>query len=352
MKIHILHNLREEPWGGGNQFLKALRGEWIRQGVYASTPDEADAILINSYPFGAEGLFDRLWRLKYRHPDKVVIYRLDGPISLIRQKDRDVDRIIRVWNDLIADGIIFQSVWCQEQNRHTCGITSPYQTVIHNAPDPTIFHPSSLPALPALPTLPALPSKLIATSWSSNPRKGFDIYKFLDEHLDFTRYDMTFVGNSPIEFKHIKIMKPVSSQELCAILGTHNIFITASKADPCSNSLIEALTCGLPAVARNDGGHPELVQTGGELFEGTHDVLEKIDLVANNLAYYRTRLPVFDLREVARRYQAFAQQIFDDAQAARYVPKCANRLGLLKLKKMVFEWKTKNVCKRLIGSFS
>lgn len=346
MKMHILHNLREEPWGGGNQFLKALRGEWMRQGAYADTPEETDAILINSYPFGAEYLFDQLWCAKRRYPKKIVVYRLDGPISLIRQKDQDIDRMIHTWNEAITDGIVFQSQWCEEQNRQKFGTSSRYQTVIHNAPDPTIFHlPTSPPS-----HLSTSPTKLIATSWSNNPRKGFDIYQFLDEHLDFNTYTMTFVGNSPVKFKHIKMIAPLPSRELAEVLRGHNIFVTASQTDPCSNSLIEALACGLPAIALNDGGHPELVQNGGELFNGVEDVLKKIDQVADHIIDYKHRLPTFDLTHVAGEYLTFAKQIWNKKEVGHYSPKPARIGDLLTIKRMIATWKVKRLWNKLTGS--
>ena len=344
MKIHILHNLREEPWGGGNQFLKALRGEWIRQGAYTDTSEEADAILINSYPFSAEYLFDQLWHLKRRHPNKIVMYRLDGPISFIRQKDQDFDRIIRAWSDAIADGIVFQSRWCEEQNRLAFGITSKYQTIIHNAPDPNIFHDSTTQRLNDFPI------KLIAASWSNNPRKGFDVYQFLDEHLDFNKYTMTFVGNAPVTFKHIKMLAPLPSNELADVLRYHDIFITASKTDPCSNSLIEALACGLPSVALKDGGHPELVQNGGELFADTQDVLEKIDNVADHITDYQQQLPTMNLTQAANNYLAFVKQIWDDKQAGHYSPKRTRVGDLLTIKRMIITWKAKRLWNKSTGS--
>ncbi|MBI4437471.1 glycosyltransferase family 4 protein [Candidatus Uhrbacteria bacterium] len=344
MKIHILHHLRDEPWGGGNQFLKALRDAWIRQDVFASSAEEADVILINSYPFGAESLFDKLWQLKKRYPEKIVVYRLDGPISFIRQKDKEIDHIIHVWNQLIVDGIIFQSAWCEEKNREAFATVSAYQTVIHNAPDPTIFHTED-----RLPTKKSR-VKLIATSWSANPRKGFDVYKYLDAYLDFSKYEMTFVGNSPVSFKQIKTIPPVSSPELAKMLKAHDLFITASKTDPCSNSLIEAIACGLPAVALNDGGHPELIGQGGLLFEGTQDVLRVIDLVAKDLPTFRARLPSFNLSDIASRYFAFAERIVGERNEGRYVSKVVNKLGLTKIHGMILLWKIKNVWNTLTGS--
>ena len=157
----------------------------------------------------------------------------------MRGKDKILDKIILRFNQLIADGIIFQSNWCKEQNKKLFGISSKYETVIYNAPDNEIFNREGKKEFN-----PDRKIKLIATSWSSNWRKGFGIYKFLDENLDFSKYEMTFVGNSPIEFKNIRWLKPVPSEKLARILKEHDIYITASQNDPCSNALIEALSCG------------------------------------------------------------------------------------------------------------
>ena len=48
MKIHILYLFKDGPWGGGNQFLKALRNEFIKMNFYEEIPEKADVILFNS----------------------------------------------------------------------------------------------------------------------------------------------------------------------------------------------------------------------------------------------------------------------------------------------------------------
>lgn len=336
MNIHILFNFHEGPWGGGNQFLTALRDKWRRLGVYSETLADANIVMMNSYPFGAEKSFNEINSWKRQHPQGVVVYRLNGPISHIRQRDKQVDRIIARANMLFADGIIFQSKWCERENQQHFGISSKYQTVIYNAPDKTVFYAKKSP-------VHAPRVKLIATSWSANWRKGFDVYSYLDECLDFSKYAMTFVGNSPVAFNNIKTIKPVSSEQLAPILRDHDIFITASKTDPCSNSLVEALSCGLPAVALNDGGHPELVGDGGELFNGTDDVLQKIEKVANNYGHYLEKLPLFDLAWVAQKYYDFSQRIWQDTQTTVYVPKQPSRSGFIMMKGMVLAWKIQNL---------
>lgn len=340
MNILINYKFVEGPWGGTNQFLKTLRKKFIKKGIYEENPEKAEAIFFNGYPFGSEYFFDKIFKLKKKYPKKIMICRLDGPISLYRGRDKEVDKIISLFNKFFADGIIFQSNWCREQNKKLFNISSRYEIVIHNAPDNGIFNKISKKELN-----PKEKIKLIATSWSANWRKGFEIYKCLDENLNFSKYEMTFVGNSPIKFKNIKHIEPVSSEELAKILKQHDIFITTSQCDPCSNSLIEALSCGLPAVVLNDGGHPELVQKGGELFNGKEYVIEKIEKVAQNYNYYQSQIPEFSIKKVAQEYYEFAKKIYDDVQNGKYQPKQINfstKINFLKMKFMISKWKIKN----------
>ena len=340
MKIHILYDFKDQPWGGGNQFLKALKSEFEKQNVYEEEANKANVILFNSYPFKAEHLFNQIFELKQRYPNKTIVYRLDGPISFVRGRDREIDKIITLFNNLFVDGVIFQSEWCREQNKKYFDIASKYETVIHNAPDNRIFNKDGKQKFNTKGK-----TKLIATSWSPNWRKGFEIYKYLDENLDFSKYEVTFVGSSPIKFKNIKWIKPVPSEKLADILEEHDIFVTASKNDPCSNSLIEALSCGLPAVALNDGGHPELVGNGGELFEGENDVIGKIEKVVQNYSHYQSEISKFFIKEVAKGYYGFAEKIYSDVQNERYEPKQVSffiRVKFYKMKLMVLRWKVKN----------
>lgn len=333
--IHIIYNFKNKPWGGGNQFLKALKKELRLQGRYAEQPERADVILFNSHHS-----LEECYRIKLEFPSRIVILRIDGPVSLIRGRDRGIDKIVSLFNSLFADGIVFQSNWCMNKNKELFNISSKYETVIHNAPDREIFSGGNVQHLQAGQKI-----RLVAISWSPNWRKGFDIYKYLDEALDFSRYEMTFVGNSPVEFKNIRWIKPVPTEELAEIISRHDIYITASRNDPCSNSLIEAASYGLPVVAINDGGHPELVEEGGELFCGETDILEKIQKVSDNYAHYQKKVPRFSIKAVARDYYNFGKKIFEDNLEGVYIPKhvgLLSKINYCKMRLMKLQWKIFN----------
>lgn len=309
MKIHILYNFQDQPWGGGNQFLKALKREFEIQDIYEDKPENADVIIFNSHHN-----FDEVFDLKNRFKSKIFIHRIDGPLHLTRGSSKDLDKIIYKFNSLIADGIVFQSNWCRSHNHKFFKISTKYETVVSNASDKEVFNEQEKTFTPDK-------VKIIASGWSPNWRKGFEVYKYLDENLDFSRYGMTFVGNSPVEFKNIKYIKPVGSKELAGILRQHDIYITASQNDPCSNSLIEALSCGLPAVALNDGGHPELIGNGGELFVVKQEVIEKINKVAKNYNYYHSQIKKPSMEKVCQSYLEFVKKIYQDIESKSYKPK-------------------------------
>ena len=107
---------------------------------------------------------------------------------------------------------------------------------------------------------------IVASSWSSNPKKGFNYLYFLDENLNFDNFKITFIGNSPLKFKNIKMLPPLKSRKLSKILRQNEYFLTASVNDPCSNSLLEAINCGLKPVYLDSGGHKEIANNRGIKF--------------------------------------------------------------------------------------
>ena len=334
MQIHILYKFMEGPWGGGNQFLKALREYFRKEGVYSENPEDADVILFNSYPFGSEYLLDLVFKLK--KGSKTLIHRVDGPVCYVRGRDKIIDEIIFKFNELFADGAIFQSRWSRDKNYELGMKKPPYKTIIMNASDLSIFNRQGKRQFNDKKV------RLVATSWSGNIRRGFDIYQYLDEHLDFNKYEMTFVGNSPMEFKNIKWIKPVPSRELANILKEHDVYITASKNDPCSNALIEALHCGLPAVARNDGGHPEIIGEAGALFEDETEVIVAIEKVTHDYNHYQQQIRLSTFDEVGQKYYEFAQTIYEDYSNHNYHPKQASFFGITGVRIKITRWKALN----------
>ncbi|MCJ8347133.1 glycosyltransferase [bacterium] len=302
MKVCILFEMVEGPWGGGNQFIKALRNYLIENSLYVDRVSDADVILFNSHHS-----LERIFELREKYPEKCFIHRLDGPVSLIRNSSPIIDKYIFTTNDIVADGTIFQSNWSYQQSLLLGYQNNTPYSIIVNAPNTELFNNRRRSAFN-----PNEKLKIIATSWSDNMRKGFDVYRWMDDHLDFNRFSFTFIGNSPIEFKNIESLAPLASDELSMMLQKSDVFITASKSDTCSNSLIEALHCGNVALVYNDGGHPEILDSTGEKFDNVEEIPRLLEAIQKNWQDYADTFQLPNFNDVGRLYCEFMESVYKD----------------------------------------
>jgi len=341
-KVNFVYDFTDDPWGGGNQFLKALRGELRKISVYTDILDNADIFLFNSHHS-----IIKVFKYRIKYPEKVFIHRLDGPVSLVRG-DFKLDRKIFKVNRLVVDGTIFQSKWSRNKSNESGFKTDKPLKVIINAPDKLFFN------LNRKSRIDKNKIKLIATSWSSNWKKGFRYYKYMDENLDFKKFIFTFVGNSPVRFKKIKQILPVKSKKLSEILKKHDIYLAFSEDDPCSNSLIEALHCGLPAVFLNSGGHSEIVGNGGEKVNKKEEVFDALDRVVKNYNYYLSNINLPDITTVAKEYYEFMEEVYEikRATATGILKNFKNILEIMayfeKLNFLLFLKRKKYIIKKLL----
>jgi glycosyltransferase involved in cell wall biosynthesis len=322
IRFHILFPYKAGPYGGANQFFKALGKAFSRAGCLADGIGSANVVIFNSHHDTREMLHHRA-----RMPQAIFIHRVDGPMRRYNSPDDKRDAIVELASLTSADATVFQSAWSQAENE-ALGWKGPnYRTLIGNAPDPEIFNRHGKP--PADEAIVDRKIRIIACSWSPNLRKGFDIYSHLDQSLDFDRFDFTFAGNAPCRFQNLRHLAPLESHELALELKRHDIYLTATQNDPCSNSLLEALACGLPAVARRSGGNPELVGAGGVLFDSPDEVLTCIQKVAANYRDFVQAVAVLSIDEIAGKYIVFAKHLWAEKQAGRIKPKRLGPVGKL-----------------------
>lgn len=302
VKVHILFDFKDSPWGGGNQFLKILRNYFDDNGLYHHNPLESNAILVNSK--------DNLERAaSIKGNDKICVHRIDGIFSIYRgEHERYNDLKVYEFSRKHSDGTIFQSEWSRKESKKNGMSDNKKEIVIRNCSDPKMFNTDRTYNINRK-------VRLITSCWSDNPKKGVATYKYLDENLDFDRYEYVFVGRSPVTFKNIKMLGILSSVDLSRELKRSDVFVTAAEVDACSNSLVEALSCGLPSVVLNSGGSPEIMGNGGELFDSTKDVIEKIEMISSQINFYRSKISVARIDDVGKRYYDFISDIYNEKKA-------------------------------------
>jgi glycosyltransferase involved in cell wall biosynthesis len=291
--LAVFHDFEPAPAGGGHQFLRGLVRELEGRGlavevnrISGGTP----ACLFNSFNFDLARL------RRFVRADCRLVHRVDGPVGVYRGFDDGTDRRIEATNAELADATVLQSRYSLDKHREL-GLRLVEPVVIENAVDASIFHPPVERA-----PLAGRRVRVIASSWSDNERKGADTLAWLDRHLDYLRYELTFVGRMPRAFEHVAVVGPVHSQEVARLLREHDVYLAPSRDDPCSNALLEALACGLPAVFRSSGGHPELVGSGGVPFDPDDEIPAALDRLVAELDSRRSAIPVRAISEVADRY--------------------------------------------------
>lgn len=311
MKLHILFPIKDEPSGGGNQFLKALRTQFRSRGLYCEDAYSSDIIFFNSFPTGhAWRIYRQALDIKRRSSGRVrFVHRVDGPVSVVRGSASEfmMDKSIAEFNEILADATIYQTAWSAKLCEKI-GIGRRHMSVvIGNAPDSGIFFPA--------PHLRQSESKIkvVASSWSSNWRKGFDVYRWIDANLDPSQFDFTFIGNSPFDFERFRHIPAVGSEDLAKLLRAHDVYLTASLDDPCSNAVLEALACGLPVAARRSGGHPEIVGSNGFFFDGVEDVVDAIENAFSLVGKVGSLTGVKSIDRIADEYVEFSEKVLDSA---------------------------------------
>lgn len=335
MNIHILFPLTDDPRGGGNQFLRSLKEEFKKRGIYTDL-EEADVVLFNSYQN-----IKNVVKAKKKYPNKLYVHRVDGPIRLYNTMEDMRDGVTNTTNLYLADATVFQSRFSMRTNYELGLEGSDFSSIIYNGVDTETFYSDKNKKQLSLENK----IKLVASSWSSNINKGFDVYEYLDDNLDFNRYEMTFIGNSPIEFKNINKVAPLKTKELSEELRKNDIYISASRNDPCSNSVIEAFSCGLPIVCRNEGGHPELLEKSGNagmLFEKANEIPDILDRMVDNYEEYRSRICSIDIKDVAEEYLRFFSEILQ--QRGNNYKKLSFK-GQAEISKSLFRWEHNRIAK-------
>lgn len=300
LTVSIWQTFFKPPYGGGNQFMLALRKALSRKGVAVKANvlgDSVDVYLLNAVHFDVERFIAYRQRRRLR-----VVQRIDGPISLSRGQNKELDDLTYQLNADFANATVIQSAWTYRRI-----IDFGYQpisaSIIHNAVDPDIFHRQG-----RMPFDPKRKIRLISSSWSNNPRKGGPVYKWIEDRLDWDRFEFTFVGRASESFDRIRRIDPVPSEELADQLRQHDIYITASQRDSCSNAVIEALACGLPVLYMNDGGNPEVVGAGGLPFTDNEEILPQLERLVEHYEMYQHLITVNSLDDVAEKYLALLRE--------------------------------------------
>lgn len=294
--ITIWGEMVQGPYGGGSQVLKAISGELERRGfeVHNNSYNDSHGHIMNSAFFDVEKA-KQVIRGSANRPR--VVHRIDGPVSAYRGSDRSVDDKIFTLNRELATSTAFQSFFSWSECRKM-GFEAVNPLIIRNACDPALFFRGDRKG-------PVGKVRLISSSWSTNLRKGFEAYQYLDQNLDYSKYEYTFVGRAPEPFKNIKMIDAVASRELGGYLRESDVFIFTSLRESASNALLEAIVSGLPVIYyRDSGGNSEFTWYSGLAYEKPDEIPGLLEKILKDHESYRLSSYALKISEIADGYLA------------------------------------------------
>ncbi len=243
--------------GGGSVSFARLLAEWLpRYGIEATFDlgDRCDSILVF-----AQHASPRVLARQKRRGVK-ILHRIDerrdpGETGFRSEKHAMIAKL----NEL-ADLTIFQSQFVRENMGPIC--SAPRSVVIYNGVDREIFTPDGprreLEGAPCV----------LHVSWSVGASKRLDR---IGELLTAVGRDARFylVGrhaearlpffNDP----RVLMLGQRRREEVAALMRACDFLFFPSELEPCPNTVIEAMACGLPVLYHSSGGTVELVGDTG-----------------------------------------------------------------------------------------
>lgn len=276
-KILINRKIVDGPWGGGNNFVKSLKSSLINNGhsLVDALCDDIDLIIMIDPRYDEARIsINEIASYKRRNPRVKILHRINECDA--RKNTNEIDSLLLASNQL-ADKTVFISEWLKDYFIKR-GFSKDSQ-VIYNGCNSDFFYPNHTKVIKA-------PYKIVTHHWSDNWMKGFDAYKRIDEicRSNPQKYQFTYIGRYAKEYapQSTHIISPLYDKQLGEELRKHDIYVTASRWEPCGMHHIEGASSGLPVLYHsNGGGIVEGCKNHGLSFDSIDQIESKLDDLVN-----------------------------------------------------------------------
>lgn len=312
MKIFFNRVERFEPYGGGSHFVTEMTRFLREKGhevVFSFFNDNKETIndidvifLIDPRPGDIGFSVNHAIQYKSINPNVKILHRVNECDA--RKDTNFMDKmLIETFN--YADKIVFISNWLKKYfidkgaNVEDC-------KVIYNGCNLNNFRPLEKDNNKI---------KIVTHHWSDNWMKGFDLYKYIDEKFipNNPNFEFTYVGRYSKKYnpKHTKVIPPLHGKWLGDEIRKHDIYVTASRFEPCGMHHVEGAASGLPVIYHTDGGGiNELCSNHGEEISTVEDFDKVLNKVLENIDYYKNKIDYSNLN-IEKCCESFYNEILD-----------------------------------------
>lgn len=254
MKIFIV-NQSKQTIGGGFTFIQNFIKGLNKLGIETvDCMEDCDVFFISGATLVTRDEFKRARELK-----KKIILRVDGIPEDWRNRGTGWSRLKDFARE--ADVVVYQSGF----TKNVIGrMLNRDGVVIYNGVDKSIFKPRKVNKKFGNPSI-------LHINFRGDPNKRWDevISRFREHRLDNPDAKISFVGNYPKEMiqynfgferdicRHTGVIN--NPNVLASLMQEYDYIAFPSFADPCPNTLIEAMSCGLTPLWVNPyGGQAEI----------------------------------------------------------------------------------------------
>jgi glycosyltransferase involved in cell wall biosynthesis len=310
--------------GGPSNFLKNLKKSLKNENISNTS------YYIN--PFTSCNIYANVVRNPWNRP---YFFRVDGVGFDKCKSQEEMDSL----NSSIlsgiknAKGVIYQSEFSKKLAEKTLGYVTDKSTTIINGTNQEIFNEIGDNRREKLGI--AKDALVFITSARWRPRKRLKdtvaIFKdFAKKYVGETYLIVVGIENNNNNNNIIIYIPHIDNSELPFYLRTADIYLFLGWLDPCPNSVVEAISCGLPTICTNIGGTREIVNlTNGGIVVDTDPeynygyvyldkpplpnhklILDAINTMTSNLSQYKKQIDKskIDIKYVAKKYYEFINQ--------------------------------------------
>tara|TARA_Y100001935_G_scaffold130250_1_gene107928 strand:+ start:178 stop:1182 length:1005 start_codon:yes stop_codon:yes gene_type:complete len=249
---------------------------------------------------------------------KPFILRLDGLYfdSFTQKKNSQFNK--KIFSSIEkAEGIIFQSKWCQKLFKENYAILNKQSRIILNGIN------INNKTINTVNKNYDLQNKKIIFTCSGNFRPFKRLQDTINIIIKLKKYvdcELRIIGKNHITSTYpefIKFFGEVDSGQVLKLLRESHIFIHLSWIDSCPNSVIEAIGNNIPTICNNIGGTQEIVEaTNGGIvskcdnFELVKPLFkDKKILDLNNPPIPDYKIIISDILDLIENYQKFVLNI-------------------------------------------
>jgi glycosyltransferase involved in cell wall biosynthesis len=306
MKVYINREPVSGPWGGGNKTVSRmceLLLENKNDVVFDLDDNNIDLIFCFDPRPNSKGIWYKDF-LDYREKNRnVKIIQRVGDVGTHGKPE--LTNLVRA-TVIHSDFLIFPSVWAKDYIEYS----GKNFAIIKNRPL-KCFHVNKKKY-----KKPKHALKVVTHHWSTNPKKGFNVYSELVEILrkEKIEIEFTYIGRTPDEFQenNVRVIEPKDVDFLSRELPNYDIYFTASLEEAGANHVLEGIAAGLPVVYHHGGGSvPEYSSKFGSGFKNNTEIPAAFSSVIKNFDKYKSLCMEYneDIDQTVKEYMDIMCQI-------------------------------------------